>query len=195
METSFRALAKADICVGKSLRISNHFEIPISSIIVNKENGSRTILHYRGTLPEINAHDFARCFDAETLNAYGWIHFEGFANGFVFCDICFCRQKFRSSLSDDGIGQAATKFDRCTSENFRGIGKTATVSLFGAVDSVCGFGFCVEGFCAETLYEFVSATHTVNARQVFRLEFDARSHRRNSASIQCSKHDRNCSLG
>jgi hypothetical protein len=38
-------------------------------------NGSRTILHFRGDLPELNAKDFIDCFPS--LDSFSWFHFEG----------------------------------------------------------------------------------------------------------------------
>ena len=46
--------------------------VPISSILVNSDSGSRTIIHYRD-LPEYTADDFA-CID---LAPFDWLHFEG----------------------------------------------------------------------------------------------------------------------
>jgi ketohexokinase len=46
--------------------------VPISSILVNTDSGSRTIIHYRD-MPEYVAHDFA-CID---LAPFDWLHFEG----------------------------------------------------------------------------------------------------------------------
>jgi len=49
--------------------------IPISTCIINQTSGSRTILHYRGDLPELTAAEFAVEFP--DLDRYSWIHFEG----------------------------------------------------------------------------------------------------------------------
>ena len=46
--------------------------VPISSILVNTDSGSRTIIHYRD-MPEYAAHDFS-CID---LAPFDWLHFEG----------------------------------------------------------------------------------------------------------------------
>lgn len=45
---------------------------PVSYITVNRQNGSRTIVHYRD-LPELSAADFCRIPVAH----YDWLHFEG----------------------------------------------------------------------------------------------------------------------
>lgn len=42
-------------------------------IILNGENGSRTIVHHRGGMPEITIDDFKKL----DLSEYSWIHFEG----------------------------------------------------------------------------------------------------------------------
>lgn len=49
------------------------FMTPTSIIIVNSQNGSRTILHASKNLPEVSLEDFKRI----NLNHYKWIHFEG----------------------------------------------------------------------------------------------------------------------
>lgn len=46
--------------------------MPISYILLNRRNGSRSIVHYRD-LPEFSAEDFA----AIPLDGLDWIHFEG----------------------------------------------------------------------------------------------------------------------
>ncbi|KAI6190920.1 PfkB domain-containing protein [Aphelenchoides bicaudatus] len=51
-------------------------ECPVSTVIVNESNnGSRTILHYRGNLPEILSSEFEKEFPS--LDEYSWVHFEG----------------------------------------------------------------------------------------------------------------------
>jgi len=47
--------------------------IPSSVILLNVGNGSRTIVHHRGEMPEITLEDF-KTLD---LSQYSWIHFEG----------------------------------------------------------------------------------------------------------------------
>ncbi|XP_033209491.1 ketohexokinase-like isoform X2 [Belonocnema kinseyi] len=46
---------------------------PISSILVNKSNHSRTVWNYNPNLPELTINEFNRL----NLNDYSWIHFEG----------------------------------------------------------------------------------------------------------------------
>ena len=46
--------------------------VPVSSILVNTRNGSRTIIHYRD-LPEYSARDF----ESVELDLFDWLHFEG----------------------------------------------------------------------------------------------------------------------
>ncbi|CBY30849.1 unnamed protein product [Oikopleura dioica] len=47
--------------------------LPSSIILLNNENGTRTIVHHRGRMPEITAEDFKKL----DLSKYNWIHFEG----------------------------------------------------------------------------------------------------------------------
>lgn len=53
-------------------RRADHARSPISSVTLNRRNGSRTIVHYRD-LPEYRFEDFA----ALDLSCYEWLHFEG----------------------------------------------------------------------------------------------------------------------
>ena len=46
--------------------------VPTSYITLSRQNGSRTIVHYR-ELPELSAADFCRI----ELSAFDWLHFEG----------------------------------------------------------------------------------------------------------------------
>ncbi|XP_054723338.1 ketohexokinase-like [Uloborus diversus] len=48
------------------------FESPVSTIWINSENGSRTIVHANKNMPEISYEDFS----ALNLKDYSWIHFE-----------------------------------------------------------------------------------------------------------------------
>ena len=48
------------------------FDFPTSIVIVNKNNGSRTILHHPKNLPELSLQDFTRI----DVNKYKWIHCE-----------------------------------------------------------------------------------------------------------------------
>ncbi|XP_049860783.1 ketohexokinase-like isoform X1 [Schistocerca gregaria] len=48
-------------------------ELPISTCIINAENGTRTILHYRKDWPEASYEAFLKI----DLSQYSWIHFEG----------------------------------------------------------------------------------------------------------------------
>uniref|UniRef100_A0A7E4V0C1 PfkB domain-containing protein n=1 Tax=Panagrellus redivivus TaxID=6233 RepID=A0A7E4V0C1_PANRE len=53
-------------------------EVPVSTCILNETAGSRTVFHYRGNLPEIEADEFVRrVVKDEVLSKVGWIHFEG----------------------------------------------------------------------------------------------------------------------
>uniref|UniRef100_A0A0K8S602 Carbohydrate kinase PfkB domain-containing protein n=1 Tax=Lygus hesperus TaxID=30085 RepID=A0A0K8S602_LYGHE len=49
------------------------YEFPLSTVIVNAQNGSRTIVHSNKNLPEIRADDFSKV----DLSQFGWIHIEG----------------------------------------------------------------------------------------------------------------------
>ncbi|XP_067009276.2 ketohexokinase [Anabrus simplex] len=46
---------------------------PNSSVIVNNQNGSRTIMHFRKNWPEVTLEDFKKL----DLSQYSWVHFEG----------------------------------------------------------------------------------------------------------------------
>jgi len=53
-------------------RLLSEGSVPVSSVLVSAENGSRTITHYRD-LPEYGYADFA----ALDLQPFDWLHFEG----------------------------------------------------------------------------------------------------------------------
>lgn len=55
-----------------AVRTEQHGKVPTSYIVLNRRNGSRTIVHYRD-LPEFSHEDFARI----ALENYQWLHFEG----------------------------------------------------------------------------------------------------------------------
>ena len=46
----------------------------MSVILINAQNGSRTIVHHRGAMPEISLVDFKQNV---ALEEFSWIHFEG----------------------------------------------------------------------------------------------------------------------
>lgn len=48
-------------------------EAPLSSVLLNEQTGSRTIIHSNPGVPPLRAVDFARV----DLSAYAWVHFEG----------------------------------------------------------------------------------------------------------------------
>ena len=60
---------RIDLHAVKTLRQG---KVPTSYIVLNRRNGSRTIVHYRD-LPEFGYEDFARI----DLQDYQWLHFEG----------------------------------------------------------------------------------------------------------------------
>lgn len=50
-----------------------HGECPTSCVLINSENGSRTILHCRRNFPELSNEDFKKI----DFHDYSWVHFEG----------------------------------------------------------------------------------------------------------------------
>ncbi|XP_071441055.1 ketohexokinase-like [Hetaerina americana] len=46
---------------------------PVSTVLINCKNGSRTIIHSKGDLPELSLENFKQL----DLSEYSWIHFEG----------------------------------------------------------------------------------------------------------------------
>ncbi|KAF6215368.1 hypothetical protein GE061_010120 [Apolygus lucorum] len=49
------------------------YEFPLSTVIVNSQNGSRTIIHSNKNLPDVRADDFSKV----DLSQFSWIHIEG----------------------------------------------------------------------------------------------------------------------
>ncbi len=66
-----QALARDEIALCHC-QIESSGTTPTSYIILNRLNGSRTIVHYRD-LPELSFNHFAQC----DLTRYQWVHFEG----------------------------------------------------------------------------------------------------------------------
>jgi len=58
-----------DLCV-----VREDCTVPMSTIIVCEDTGSRTILHHTGNMLEPTADEFARIVD---IHRFSWIHFEG----------------------------------------------------------------------------------------------------------------------
>ncbi|KAI6241853.1 PfkB domain-containing protein [Aphelenchoides fujianensis] len=65
--------------------------LPISTVIVNELTGTRTILHFRGTLPELTLEEFAAEFPR--LDDFSWVHFEGRNFDEVLRMLEYCRSK------------------------------------------------------------------------------------------------------
>jgi len=63
----------SSVCI---LREDPSVAVPHSTVVCNVKTGSRTILHYRGNLPEVKASEFKEKFENK-LEEYSWIHFEG----------------------------------------------------------------------------------------------------------------------
>uniref|UniRef100_A0A914WBH5 Carbohydrate kinase PfkB domain-containing protein n=1 Tax=Plectus sambesii TaxID=2011161 RepID=A0A914WBH5_9BILA len=58
-----------DLCI-----LRDDCAVPLSTVLVSDDTGSRTILHYRGNLFEPTIDEFSRKIDVQR---YSWIHFEG----------------------------------------------------------------------------------------------------------------------
>ena len=56
--------------------VNKNCGFPTSCVVVNSVSGSRTIVHARNNLPELESTDFEKL----DLNLYSWIHFEGRGN-------------------------------------------------------------------------------------------------------------------
>ncbi len=80
--------------------------LPLSTVLVNIDNGSRTIVHYRD-LPELAADDFKKI----DLTAYDWIHFEGRNVEALEQMFCWLKQQGFTSFSLE-IEKAREDIDR-----------------------------------------------------------------------------------
>jgi len=63
----------ARLGIGYSNCVLHPHPVPSSMVVLNTASGSRTIVHYRGQIPEITLEDFKKV----DLSEYSWIHFEG----------------------------------------------------------------------------------------------------------------------
>ncbi|RZF35567.1 hypothetical protein LSTR_LSTR005095 [Laodelphax striatellus] len=48
-------------------------DLPLSTVIINQQNGSRTIIHSNKSFPELSCQEFEKI----DFSAYSWVHFEG----------------------------------------------------------------------------------------------------------------------
>lgn len=71
----FSLIQKAKFCAKRSIQ-KNGFECPISTVIINYSTGTRTVLHYRGNMPEIKTSEFQTTF-GDVISDFSWFHFEG----------------------------------------------------------------------------------------------------------------------
>uniref|UniRef100_A0A915BYH4 Carbohydrate kinase PfkB domain-containing protein n=2 Tax=Parascaris univalens TaxID=6257 RepID=A0A915BYH4_PARUN len=68
-------LLKKNAVSGDRCVFRKNAQIPLSTIIVNESSGTRTVLHYRGELDEVNFQEFKAAFP--NISDFSWIHFEG----------------------------------------------------------------------------------------------------------------------
>lgn len=64
-------LNERDISI-KNCRYYENCNIPLSTVILSKDTGCRTIIHTNKNLPHVKFEDFDKC----DLNEYFWVHFE-----------------------------------------------------------------------------------------------------------------------
>ncbi|XP_072899387.1 ketohexokinase isoform X3 [Hemitrygon akajei] len=64
---------KAEKDIRESTNLTSESSLPASIVIININNGSRTILHTNRNLPDVTAKDFGKI----DLSHYKWIHWEG----------------------------------------------------------------------------------------------------------------------
>ncbi|BES89239.1 Hypothetical protein NTJ_02046 [Nesidiocoris tenuis] len=72
-EYAKRDFEKYGIDVSKCIIREGRYDFPLSTVITNAQNGSRTIIHSNKNLPETTADEFL----AIDISQHSWIHFEG----------------------------------------------------------------------------------------------------------------------
>lgn len=125
---------------------------PVSYIMANRSNGSRTIVHYRN-FPELSFDDFA----VIDLSAYDWLHFEGrnvgatrqmlnlaadrgFPNERISVEIEKDRQGIETLFSGPGVLLLSRAFARSKGMKSAEATLTWARSLAADADLVCTWG-------------------------------------------------------
>ena len=150
---------------------------PVSCIIANRSNGSRTIVHYRN-LPELSFEAFA----AIDLGVYDWLHFEGrnvgatrqmlnlaadrgFPNGRISVEIEKDREGVETLLSGPGVLLLSHAFARAKNLQSAEATLAWARSLAADADLVCAWG--VQGaWCLNRNQDLVHAPGMAVARVV-----------------------------
>lgn len=81
---------------------------PTSSVILNLQTGSRTIVHARNNLPELKVEDFEKL----NLSDYRWIHFEGRRNEEVIVKMIEIIEKFNTMKSCTNQVKVSVELER-----------------------------------------------------------------------------------
>ena len=68
-------LTNFDVCVNNCVKHSS-FVLPNTSALINRQKGTRTLIHHRGNFPELTYNEFSNL----DLSRYKLIHFEGRPN-------------------------------------------------------------------------------------------------------------------
>ena len=68
-------LTNFDVCINNCVKHPSYV-LPNTSALINRQKGTRTLIHHRGTFPELTHSEFSRL----DLSRYKLIHFEGRPN-------------------------------------------------------------------------------------------------------------------
>ncbi|XP_065574268.1 ketohexokinase-like isoform X2 [Artemia franciscana] len=108
-DMEFVKMSMSSVNLSKSLHVNE--PMPTSLVIINAQNGSRTILHSGQSLPELKLDDFTRI----NLSEYRWIHFEGrSSNAENICEMIAFIRHFNHNTEDPII--ISIEIEKCREE-------------------------------------------------------------------------------
>ena len=99
------------------------FVLPNTSALINKQKGTRTLLHYRGTFPELTYEDFSKL----DLSRYKLIHFEGRPNIEELTRMLFHLKKWNEITSE----KILISFEMEKARDFRDIYSQTDILFIG----------------------------------------------------------------
>nr|XP_039254010.1 ketohexokinase-like isoform X1 [Styela clava] len=126
-------------------------DFPTSSVIVNKQNGSRTIMHFRGDLPELNVEAFQNL----DLGDHAWFHFEGRPNIDVIISAMNMIVDYNESRSETEKISMSVELEKPHVTNLFSIAKLADL-VFVSTDYAKFLGYTSAIECVEGIKNMVS---------------------------------------
>ena len=108
---------------------------PTSCAIISQKSGSRTIIHSRNNLPELNVADFQKL----DLKYYGWIHFEGRNNVDEILKMSELVRSYNTLVSQDKRIIISVEIERQRKEHLKLLSIGDVVFLSKDFAKFCGY--------------------------------------------------------